>query len=238
MSVAGGARRLRAEAPVEDPPVAHPGRPDLVRRFSGAEITLHWLLVADVTVLTVTGLGLYLGPGSNPVLGHRELVRSLHIDAAIFLILLPLLTAAARPGTLARLWRQAEWFDADDWRWLRRVVIPPFLRRTRALPPQGRLNAGQKLNTLIVVAALSGFTVTGALMYIGGQLPPSLSDAADTWHIWLMFLGAPLVAGHIALAMLLPSTRGSLRGVVTGYVKRSYARRRHARWAATERDTD
>lgn len=224
------------EPPDEEPPVAHPRRPELVRRSSPAEVTLHWLLAADIAVLTLTGLGLYLGPGSNPVLGHRELVRSLHIDAAVFLILLPILTAAASPGTLGRLWRQAEWFDADDWRWLRRVVIPPFLRARWPLPAQGKLNAGQKLNTLIVVAALVGFTVTGVLMYIGGKLPPSLSDAADTWHIWLMFIGAPLLAGHIALAVLLPSTRGALRGALTGYVLRSYARRRHARWAATEPD--
>jgi formate dehydrogenase subunit gamma len=235
MSVVGAGRRVRAAPPEEDPPVAHPRRGDLVRRFTGVEIALHWLLAADVAVLTLTGLGLYLGPGTNPVLGHRELMRSLHIDAALFLFLLPVLIAGARPGTLGRLWRQAEWFDADDWRWLRRIAVPPFLRRG-SLPAQGRLNAGQKLNTLAVAAALCGFTVTGALMYIGGRLPPSLSDAADTWHVWLMFLGAPLLAGHIALAVLLPSTRGALRGVITGYVRRSYARRRHARWAATESD--
>ena len=221
-------------APEEEPPQAHPSRADLVRRFSGAEIALHWLLAADVALLALTGLGLYLGPGSNPVLGHRELVRSLHLDAAVFLVVLPVLIAGVQPGALARLWRQAEWFDADDWRWLRRVAIPPFLRRGRPLPSQGRLNAGQKLNTLVVLAALCGFVVTGTLMYVGGQLPPSLSDAADAWHIWLMLLGAPLLAGHIALAVLLPSTRGALRGAITGYVRRSYAQRRHARWAATE----
>ncbi|HET9051644.1 MAG TPA: cytochrome b/b6 domain-containing protein [Candidatus Dormibacteraeota bacterium] len=216
------------------PPHPHPARPDLVRRFTRAERALHWLLAVDVALLTVSGLGLWLGPGSNPLLGHRELVRAVHIDAAIGLLVLPVVIAGAQPGTLARLWREVEWFDGDDWRWLRRVLVPGPLRRGRPVPAPGRLNAGQKLNTIVVAAALVGFTATGAVMDVGAHVPPSVSDAADTWHVWLMFAGAPLVAGHIALATLLPATRGSLRGILTGYVRRDYARRRHGRWAAAE----
>jgi formate dehydrogenase subunit gamma len=228
--------RSRASQAAADPPLPHPRKPYLVRRFSGAERALHWLLAVDVALLTLSGLGLRLGPGTNPVLDHRDVVRTVHLDAALGLFVLPIVIAAAHPGTLVRLWREAEWFDADDWRWLRRVAIPSFLRPGRPLPAQGRLNAGQKLNTLTVGAALVGFTVTGLLMYSGARLPPSLADSADTWHVWLMYLGAPLLAGHIALALLLPSTRGAMRGILTGFVRRDYARRRHGRWAATEPD--
>jgi len=218
-----------AQPPEADPPSPHPSRPDLVRRFTGAERALHWLLTIDILLLTLSGLGLYLPP-PNPVLDRRELMRTVHIDAALVMLVLPLLIAGTRPGTLARLWREAEWFDADDWRWLRRIAVPGFLRRSRPLPAQGRMNAGQKLNTLVVAAALAGFIVTGTLMYVGARIPPSLADAADTWHIWLMYLGAPLLAGHVALALLVPSTRGALRGIVTGFVRRDYALRRHRRW--------
>ena len=204
------------------------GRP-LIHRFDRAERALHWLLALDIVVLTLSGLGLYLGPGTNPVLDRRETVRTVHIDAAVLLLVLPVVIAALRPGLLRGLWRDVEWFDADDRRWLLRVAIPARLRR-RPLPAQGRFNAGQKLNTIITAAALVGFTVTGALMDIGGSLPASLSEAADDTHLWLMWLGAPLVLGHVLLAVAVPSTRPAMRAIVTGRIRLDVARRRHARW--------
>ena len=199
-------------------------------RFSGAERALHWLFALDIALLTLSGLGLYLRPGLNPVLDRRQLMHDLHLDAAYGLLLLPLLIAAARPGTLAGVWRDVEVFTADDWAWLRSVWLPGFLRR-RPLPPQGRFNAGQKLNTIAVAAATAGFVATGVVMDVGAHLPPSYADAADTWHVWLMVLGAPLVAGHLVLALLVPSTRPAMRGILLGSVRLDFARRRHARWA-------
>lgn len=202
----------------------------LVQRFSRAERTLHWTYALLFLILLLSGLGLYLGPGQNPVLDRRELMRSIHLDAALALIALFLLVAAGSPGTLRRLWRDVEWFDHDDARWLLRVWVPARLRR-RPLPPQGRLNAGQKLNTVLTAAATVGLVVTGTLMYGGGHLPTSLSEAADSWHLLLMKAMYPLIIGHLVIALLLPSTRGALRGILTGRVRLDFARRRHARWA-------
>jgi formate dehydrogenase subunit gamma len=206
-------------------------RPRFIQRFGVAERLLHWLFTVDVTLLVLSGLGLYLPPERNPVLERRALMHTIHIDAAIGMFVLPLLFVALWPHTARRLWRDVEWFDADDWRWLRRIGIPRFLRR-KPLPAQGFFNAGQKLNTIAVAAATVGFIGTGVIMDYGARLPPSWSDAADTWHIWLMYLGAPLLAGHIILAVLPPSTRPSMRGIVTGWVRLDFARRRHAKWVA------
>jgi formate dehydrogenase subunit gamma len=205
-------------------------RPRLIRRFSRAERVLHWVYALLFLILLLSGLGLYLGPGQNPVLDRRELMRTIHLDAALSLVALFLLVAAASPGTLRRLRDDVEWFDRDDARWLLWVLVPRFIRR-RPLPPQRRLNAGQKLNTILTAAATVGFTVTGALMWGGSGLPTSLSEAADTWHLLLTEAMVPLVAGHIVVALLFPSTRGALRGIVTGRVRLDFARRRHARWA-------
>ena len=96
-------------------------RSRLVRRFSAAERLLHWLFTLDVTLLVVSGLGLYLPPPQNPVLEKRALMHTIHIDAAVGMIFLPLVFVLLRPAPMLRLWRDVEWFDADDWRWLRRV---------------------------------------------------------------------------------------------------------------------
>jgi len=217
-------------APVAAAP-AQSRRPRLVYRFTIAERLLHWLFTVDVVLLALSGLGLYLPPEHNPVLEKRALMHSIHIDAAIGMMVLPVLFIVLRPDIMVRLWHDVEWFDRDDWRWLRRIWIPGFLRR-KPLPAQGRFNAGQKLNTIAIAAATVGFIATGVIMDYGARLPPSWSDAADTWHIWLMYLGAPLIAGHLALALLVPPTRPALRGIVTGWVRLDFVRRRHAKWAA------
>lgn len=202
----------------------------LVHRFDARERTVHWLFALFFLLLLLSGLGLWLPPGSNPVLDHRDLVRTVHLDAALGL-LATMIPALSRGAPLRALWQQVQYVNRDDWVWLRRFLIPAPLRRA-PLPPQGRYNAGQKLNTIAIAAATVGFVVTGTLMWQGEHLPTSLSEAADTWHLWLMVLVIPLVAGHLVLSMLLPSTRPALRGITLGTVRADFARRRHARWAA------
>jgi formate dehydrogenase subunit gamma len=203
-------------------------RPALVHRFDAAERIVHWLFAVFFVLLLLSGLGLWLPPGSNPVLDHRELVRAVHLNSAIGLIA-TVIPALSRGAPINSLWRDIEWFDHDDVVWLRRFLVPRPLRRG-PLPPQGRFNAGQKLNSLCVGAATVGFVVTGALMWQGEHLPTSLSEAADTWHIWLMVLVVPLILGHLVFSLLLPSTRPALRGILLGTVRADFAARRHGRW--------
>jgi formate dehydrogenase subunit gamma len=202
---------------------------ELVHRFSAADRLVHWVIAGCFFALLISGLGLWLPPNLNPVIDHRDAVRTVHLDAAVILALL-LIFALGRGGPLNALWHEVEMFTGEDWVWLRRAAIPKRWRRD-PLPPQGRFNAGQKLNTVLTAAGLVGFIVTGTVMWQGEHLPPSLAAAADQWHIWLMFLMAPLIAGHMALALLFPSTRPAMRGILFGVVRLDFARRRHARWA-------
>lgn len=208
----------------------------LLHRFDGRERAVHWLFALFFVLLILSGLGLWLPPGNNPVLDHRDLVRTVHLDAALGLVA-TIIPALGRGAPLSALWRQVQWFDRDDWVWLRRVVIPAPLRR-QPLPPQGRFNAGQKLNSIAIAAATVGFIVTGTMMWQGEHLATSLSEAADNWHLWLMVLVIPLIAGHLVLSLLLPSTRPALRGIVFGSVRADFAARRHARWAAAAEATE
>ena len=87
--------------------------------------------------------------------------KSIHLGAAIAFWVGLVVLLAATPRELRATARQIDRFDGDDRRWLRWAVS-----RHGPEPPQGRFNAGQKLNTAIVGGLMVVFTFSGALMYL------------------------------------------------------------------------
>ena len=131
-------------------------------------------------------------------------------------------------GRLRHTASEIDRFDDDDVRWLRWAVA-----RRGPEPPQGRFNAGQKLNAAIVFGLMVVFTASGVLIYlqetdaaVRGRTSAILVHDVATW------LAVPLIAGHLYLALINPSTRHSLRGMVLGTVRRDWARRHHPKWDA------
>ncbi len=49
-------------------------------------------------------------------------------------------------------------------------------------------------------------------------------------HDGLMYVFLVLLAGHLYLAVIHPSTRHALRGITLGTVEADWARRHHAKW--------
>ncbi len=200
-----------------------------VRRFGPAERSLHWLLAVTFLTMMATGLILYL-PVFAQLAANRPLWKGIHLGAAIaFWVGLILLLPFGRHELRATA-RQIDRFDRDDGRWLAWAVT-----RRGSEPPQGRFNAGQKLNTAIVAGLIVVFTVSGVLMYLQETDAAFRGTSAIRAHDWATWLAVPLVAGHLYLALVNPSTRHSLRGMVLGTVRRDWAARHHAKWA---RDLD
>jgi formate dehydrogenase subunit gamma len=195
-----------------------------VRRFSSAERSLHWLLAATFFAMLATGLILYL-PSLAQVAANRQLWKSIHLGAAIAFWGGTLLLLVSAPGELQRTARELDSFDEDDRRWLRWSV-----RRSGAEPPQGRFNAGQKLNTAIVAGLMVVFTVSGTLMYLQETDAAFRGTSAILVHDVAMYVAVPIVLGHLYLALVHPSTRHSLRGMALGTVRRDWARRHHPKW--------
>jgi formate dehydrogenase subunit gamma len=207
-----------------------PPRPVYVRRFWPEERALHWLLAATFLAMLATGLILYL-PVFAELAANRRLWKSIHLGAAIaFWAGLVVLLVSDTRGRLHRTATEIDRFDDDDVRWLRWAVA-----RRGTEPPQGRFNAGQKLNAAIVSGLLVVFTASGILMYlqetdaaVRGRTSAILVHDIATW------IAVPLIAGHLYLVLVNPSTRPSLRGMVRGTVRRDWARRHHTKWDAGE----
>jgi formate dehydrogenase subunit gamma len=195
-----------------------------VTRFSVTERTLHWLLAGTFLVMMATGLILYL-PAFAQLAANRMMWKSIHIGAAIvfwggLIALLPGNTRELRTTA-----RQIDRFDGDDGRWLRWVVSHRDVE-----PPQGRFNAGQKLNTAIVAGLMVVFTVSGTLMYLQETDASFRGTSAIMAHDWATWIAVPLVIGHLYMAMVNPTTRHSMRGIVLGTVRRDWAKRHHPKW--------
>jgi formate dehydrogenase subunit gamma len=198
-----------------------------VRRFSGSEQSLHWLLAVSFLIMLATGLILYL-PSLAEVAAQRQLWKSIHLGAALAFWVGVLLVWGSDPVVLHATREEIDHFDADDRAWLAWSVT-----RRGPEPPQGRFNAGQKLNTALVAGLMVVFTITGVLIYLQEASARFRGTSAILIHDVAMYIAIPLVLGHLYLALLNPTTRHSLRGMTLGSVRRDWARRHHPKW---ERD--
>jgi len=195
-----------------------------IERFTRTERTLHWMHASAFFALLVTGLILYL-PALSTLISRRNLVKNVHIWVAVaWAIALVVIFVAGNRKRLAEDWREIETIDRDDRRWLRG-------RRT----PQGRFNAGQKINALLTVAFALLFALSGFFLWLGERDHRFLFAGTGMLHDILTFLSVGLLVGHLYLALIHPSTRHALRGMTTGEVDEEWARKHHAKWVEAER---
>ena len=159
-------------------------------RFTRTERAVHWVHATAFLILLGTGLCLYL-PSLAELVSRRPLVKAIHIYTALaWAAALVLIVVFGDRRSLARTAREIDRFDADDRAWLRRRNAP-----------QGRLNAGQKLNSVITAAFALLFVVTGFFLWYGERNTRFRLPAALLVHDWLMYVSFLLFVGHLFLAV-------------------------------------
>jgi len=120
--------------------------------------------------------------------------------------------------------REIDLFDRDDRNWLK-----------RRHPPQGRLNAGQKVNAILTAVFALLFAVSGVLLWYGERNTRFRFAQTILIHDWLTYVSFFLFMGHLYLSVIHPRTRHSLTGMTRGWVYEDWAREHHAKWAAVAR---
>jgi formate dehydrogenase subunit gamma len=191
-----------------------------VERFSGTERTLHWAHAVGFFVMLATGLILYL-PGLAAAVGRRDFVKNVHIWTALaWALAIGATVVLGNRRRLAEAWREVQTIDPDDRRWLARG----------GKAPQGRFNAGQKVNTIASVAFALLFAISGVILWLGERDHRFMLAGAGTLHDVLTWASVALVSGHLYLAVIHPTTRHALAGMTTGRVRADWARKHHSKW--------
>jgi formate dehydrogenase subunit gamma len=199
--------------------------PALLRRFTLSERAVHWIHASVFCSLLASGAVLYF-PALSVAVGRRQVVKDVHLWSALaWLVAILVVVIVGDRGALRRALREADRFDADDGRWL-------TLRRA----PQGRFNAGQKLNLILTGVLTVLLAVSGLLLWLGEQDTRFRLDGSIALHDGATLISLFLLTGHLYLAVIHPSTRHALRGITRGDVREDWAERHHAKWVEAERE--
>src|SRR5258708_29321717 len=179
-----------------------------IERFTASERALHWVHATAFFGLLATGLVLYV-PRLSVLVGRRPLLKDVHVYTAVgWLAALVLVVVLGDRRRLRQTLRELDAFDSDDLMWLRRQAAP-----------QGRFNAGQKVNVALTAAFAVLFAVSGALLWLGERDHRFQFASTILLHDGLMYVSLVLLVGHLYLALIYPATRHSLRRMTLGYVR-------------------
>lgn len=201
---------------------------ETVLRFTRTERAVHWVHAVTFLALLATGFILSISTLEG-IVGHRALLREIHLASAFFFAFGPGLVALAGNRRAVREdARQIDRWSSDDVRWLRHPSVDP----TPYTPPQGKFNAGQKLNAIFTVYATFAFTASGLILWQNRRFPYSVVTQANTIHTALAYIALAVFAGHLYLAVLHPATRHAVRGMLWGRVRRSWVGHHHAAWSS------
>ena len=199
-------------------------RQDRILRTKFPERLCHWLIVACFFLAATSGLSWFFPTfsGLSAFLGTPQMARVLHpfLGIAVFLGLCYMFVKFVKYNLPART-------DAIWMRNLGKVVSGDHSQKLRI----GKYNAGQKILFWAIMVSILVLLVSGLVMwraYFAEFFTVPVLRLAILAHAIAGIGLILLILGHIYLAIWV---RGSVSGMVTGYVSRSWARQHHDRWA-------
>ena len=198
-----------------------------ILRFRKSERMLHWSIAVPFLVCFTSAIILLIFYNPHPQRAYRVVFSLLHrISGACLMVFPPLILLRNRRDHRIHFYNIKEAFSwvPDDVKWLF-LMGAATLSSKISLPEQGKFNAAEKLNFIMVLCTYPLYIVTGLILW-GLHVPV----AAWMLHVGMAAMAAPLILGHIFMATINPETRVGLSGMLTGYVDRHWARHHYTRW--------
>jgi len=200
---------------------------DTIQRFRPSERHLHWAIAIPFIICFATAVVLVVVYNPNPTRPYREAFSLAHRVSGICLIVFPLLMVLRhRRDFRIHLYnvRQGWIWTINDIKWLCLMGLAAMSKRFE-LPEQGKFNAAEKMNFMMVMTFAPLLAVTGVLIWL-----PGADLVAWLAHMAMAALAAPLMLGHIFMATINPGTRVGLWGMISGRVDRRWAKHHYRAW--------
>jgi formate dehydrogenase subunit gamma len=203
----------------------------VILRYRRVPRIIHAILATSFLILLFTGLALVWSPLAFIAAGGWS--RYLHRIAAIGFISVPFLYVIFDRKSAKEILVDSFKYDSDDVAWFKKMYRYT-LGRTAEMPPQGRLNAGQKLHHSAVIVFSAFIVTTGLIMW---AFKSSLSASMLAWtamiHDLSMLSLALLLVGHIFFTYVYQAWSS----MATGYVPLEEMELEHRKWVeALERE--
>ncbi|MCD9573123.1 formate dehydrogenase subunit gamma [Pseudomonas protegens] len=195
----------------------------LILRTRFIERASHWFMVICFFLVALSGLSWFFPSLNwlNGVFGTPQLARILHpfLGTVVFLLLMFLFVRFVKYNLPER----------QDVLWFRNLKT--VLSGDHSQPLQiGKYNAGQKVLFWGIMGLISLLLLSGVVIWrpwFAQYFSIPLIRIALLTHAVAGISLMLLIIGHAYLAFWV---KGSIRGMVTGYVSRSWARAHHDRW--------
>ena len=198
-----------------------------ILRFRKSERLLHWSIAVPFMVCFASGMILLAFFGLHTGGASRDVLSWLHRISGFCLIVFPTLSVVTHRSDFSIHWynvKDAWAWAVADLKWLVLMGVSVFNRKI-TLPEQGKFNAAEKLNFLMVMCTYPLYIATGLHL-----LMPEVKFLSWVGHVAMALFATPLVLGHIYMALINPDTRVGLSGMLSGYVDRQWARHHYGRW--------
>ncbi len=198
-----------------------------ILRFYKSERLLHWAIAVPFLVCYATALVLVLVYNPDRTRPFRILFATLHRTSGVCLILLPSLVAArCRGDALLHFYniKQAWTWVFDDFKWLAMLFLSGLSPKFK-LPEQGKFNAAEKVNFMVLMGTYPLYIATGLAIWL-----THVAFLAWVLHFLMALIATPLILGHMYMAILSRSGRPGLQGMISGVVDRQWAKHHYRKW--------
>jgi formate dehydrogenase subunit gamma len=198
-----------------------------ILRFAKSERMLHWAIAGPFLISFATAVILVVIYNPDPSRPLRSFFTGLHRASGFALIVLPMLATLKSRGDVRIHFyniKQAWTWVYDDFKWLALMGLAAVSSKIR-LPEQGKFNAAEKLNFMVLMTTYPLYVATGLLMWL-----TRLAVLAWILHFFMAMLAAPLLLGHLYMALINRASRPGLQGMISGFVDRQWAKHHYRRW--------
>jgi formate dehydrogenase subunit gamma len=198
-----------------------------ILRFRKSERLVHWAMAVPFLVCFITALILVFYYNPDPMRPYRAVFSWTHRISGISLIVFPMIAIIiCRRDYRIYFYniKQAWIWTVSDFKWLARAGLAAVSKNV-SLPEQGKFNAGEKINFMVLISTYPFYILTGTVIWL-------THGAWMSWliHFFMAAIAAPLITEHVYMTVINPESRKGLQGIITGFVNRKWAKHHYRIW--------